>query len=69
MDGPDLSAEELSGLLAIDGSLLQRRPSMEIEIRLPQLGLIERNSISRMPIRTESGNNRVREHSRTLAAD
>ncbi len=69
MNGPDLSPEEFAGLLAIDGSLLQQRPSTEIEIRLRQLGLIERNGISRMPIRTKRGNDWVSEQTRMMAAD
>jgi hypothetical protein len=48
-------------LLAIDGSITQRRPSMEIEIRLRQLGLIERNGMSRLPTRTKRGNDLVKE--------
>lgn len=55
-----LSPDEFAGLLAIDGTIAQRRPSMEIEIRLRQLGLIERNGISRLPIRTQRGNDLVK---------
>lgn len=57
----NLSPDELAGLLAIDGSITQRRPSMEIEIRLRQLGLIERNGMSRLPTRTKRGNDVVNE--------
>ncbi len=55
----NLSPDEFAGLLAIDGTIAQRRPSMEIEIRLRQLGLIERNGISRLPIRTQRGEDLV----------
>lgn len=61
MAASDLSPDELAGLLAIDGSITQRRPSMEIEIRLRQLGLIERNGMSRLPTRTKRGNDLVME--------
>lgn len=57
----DLNPDELAGLLAIDGSITQRRPSMEIEIRLRQLGLIERNGMSRLPTRTKRGNDLLKE--------
>ncbi len=60
----DLSPDELAGLLAIDGSITQRRPSMEIEIRLRQLGLIERNGMSRLPTRTKRGNDLAKEAGR-----
>lgn len=60
----DLSPDELVGLLVIDGSITQRRPSMEIEIRLRQFGLIERNGMSRLPARTKRGNDLVREAGR-----
>ncbi len=64
MAASDLSPDELAGLLAIDGSITQRRPSMEIEIRLRQLGLIERNGMSRLPTRTKRGNDLVMEAGR-----
>ena len=67
MATPGLSPDEFAGLLAIDGSIMQRRPSMEIEIRLRQLGLIERNGISRLPIRTKRGNDLVNEARRPLS--
>lgn len=56
-----LSPEELAGLVAIDGTLAQRRPPADIEIKLRKLGLIERNSsMSRLPIRTPRGHELVR---------
>jgi len=64
-----LSPDEFAGLLAIDGSITQRRPSMEVEIRLRQLGLIERNGISRLPIRTKRGNDLVSEAGRLLSGE
>jgi hypothetical protein len=64
-----LSPDEFAGLLAIDGSITQRRPSMEVEIRLRQLGLIERNGISRLPIRTRRGNDLVSEAGRLLSGE
>lgn len=57
----NLTAEELAGLIAIDGTIRQKRPQAEIEIRLRLLGLIDRNSISRLPIRTKRGQELVRE--------
>jgi hypothetical protein len=50
-----LTNEEFSALRSIDGSMLQRRPSMEMEIRLRALGLIHRNGMSRLPVRTAEG--------------
>lgn len=63
-----LSPDEFAGLLAIDGSIAQRRPSMEIEIRLRQLGLIERSNISRLPIRTRQGDALVQAAERPVFA-
>ena len=68
MRGHDLSPDEFAGLLAIDGTMGQRRPSTEIEIRLRSLGLIERNGLSRMPIRTRRGDDLVKQHTRARAA-
>ena len=68
MSGHDLSPDEFAGLLAIDGTMGQRRPSTEIEIRLRSLGLIERNGLSRMPIRTRRGNDLVKQHTRARVA-
>lgn len=68
MSGYDLSPDEFAGLLAIDGTLGQRRPSTEIEIRLRSLGLIERNGLSRMPIRTRRGDDLVKQHTRARVA-
>ena len=68
MSGHDLSPDEFAGLLAIDGTLGQRRPATEIEIRLRSLGLIERNGLSRMPIRTRRGDDLVKQHTRARAA-
>ncbi|MDO8975952.1 hypothetical protein [Reyranella sp.] len=42
---------------------------MEVEIRLRQLGLIERNGISRLPIRTRRGNDLVSEAGRLLSGE
>jgi hypothetical protein len=53
---PDLTEEEFDALVALDGSLHQRRPSPEIEKILRDLGLIERFRWSGLPIRTASGN-------------
>jgi hypothetical protein len=36
--------------------MLQRRPSPEMEIRLRGLGLIQRDGMSRLPVRTAAGN-------------
>jgi hypothetical protein len=55
MTNSSLTSEELAALRSIDGSILQRRPSMEMEIRLRGLGLINRNGISRLPVRTPAG--------------
>jgi predicted metal-dependent RNase len=51
-----LTNEEFTALRSIDGSMLQRRPSMEMEVRLRNLGLIHRNGMSRLPVRTAEGN-------------
>jgi hypothetical protein len=51
-----LTDEEFAALVAIDSSIGQRRPSMDIEIKLRRLGLIERNGLSRLPARTAKGN-------------
>ena len=68
MSGHDLSPDEFAGLLAIDCTMGQRRPSTEIEIRWRSLGLIERNGLSRMPIRTRRGDDLVKQHTRARAA-
>jgi len=68
VSGYDLSPDEFAGLLAIDGTMGQRRPSTEIEIRLRSLGLIERNGLSRMPIRTRRGDDLVKQHTRARVA-
>jgi hypothetical protein len=51
-----LTNEEFTALRSIDGSMLQRRPSMEMEVRLRNLGLIHRDGMSRLPARTAEGN-------------
>jgi hypothetical protein len=51
-----LTDEEFAALLGIDGTMSQRRPSPELEIRLRGLGLIHRNGMSRLPARTADGN-------------
>lgn len=68
MNGHDLSSDEIAGLLAIDGTMGQRRPSIEIEIRLRSFGLIERNGLSRMPLRTRRGDDVVKQHTRARVA-
>lgn len=68
MSGHDLSSDEIAGLLAIDGTMGQRRPSIEIEIRLRSFGLIERNGLSRMPLRTRRGDDLVKQHTRARVA-
>jgi hypothetical protein len=55
MTDPSLTSEEFAALRSIDGSMLQRRPSMEMEIRLRGLGLIQRDGMSRLPVRTAEG--------------
>jgi hypothetical protein len=56
MTHASLTSEEFAALQSIDGSMLQRRPSMELEIRLRGLGLIDRDGLSRLPVRTAEGN-------------
>ncbi|HTG18536.1 MAG TPA: hypothetical protein VK681_00755 [Reyranella sp.] len=56
MTNLSLTNEEFAALRSIDGSILQRRPSMEMEIRLRGLGLIQRDGMSRLPVRTAAGN-------------
>ena len=60
MPDTPLSPAEFAALVAIDGSIRQQRPSAEMEIRLRRLGLIERNSLSRLPARTAEGDARVK---------
>ena len=55
MPDQPLTPEEFAALVAIDSSMAQRRPSMDIEIKLRRLGLIERNGMSRLPARTAKG--------------
>ena len=55
MTDPSLTSEEFAALRSIDGSMLQRRPSMEMEVRLRSLGLIHRDGMSRLPVRTAAG--------------
>lgn len=50
-----LTNEEFAALQSIDSSILQRRPSPELEIRLRGLGLIHRDGMSRLPERTAEG--------------
>jgi hypothetical protein len=54
LDKP-LTPDEFSALVALDSSIGQRRPSMDMEVRLRRLGLIERNGLSRLPSRTAEG--------------
>jgi hypothetical protein len=42
-------------LVALDGSMLQVRPSPEMEAHLRYIGLIESSPISRLPVRTPKG--------------
>ena len=55
MTGLSLTNEEFAALRSIDGSMSQRRPTPELEIRLRNLGLIHRNGMSRLPVRTPEG--------------
>jgi hypothetical protein len=55
MPDTPLTPDEFAALVAIDSSIGQRRPSMDMEIRLRLLGLIERNGMSRLPSRTAKG--------------
>ena len=55
MTNPSLTSEEFAALQSIDGSKLQRRPSMEPEIRLRGLGLIHRNGTVELAGRTAEG--------------
>jgi len=50
-----MTAEEFHGLVTIDGSLGQCRPSPAVEARLRNLGLIEPSPLSRLPVRTAEG--------------
>jgi hypothetical protein len=50
-----LTNEEFVALQSIDSSILQRRPSPELELRLRRLGLIDRDGLSRLPTRTAAG--------------
>jgi len=68
VSGHILSPDEFAGLLAIDGTMGQRRPSTEIEIRLRSFGLIERNGLSRMPLRTRRGDDLVKQLTRARVA-
>ena len=54
-----LTVEEFAALAALDSSIGQRLPSMEMEIRLRLLGLVERTD-SRLPARTARGEALVR---------
>lgn len=54
-----LTPDAFDALVALDGSLQQRRPSPEIEKVLRDLGLIERFYASGLPIRTAAGNELV----------
>lgn len=51
-----LTPEEFAALVALDGSMRQKRPSPEIERTLRRLGLIERFRWSGQPVRTADGN-------------
>ena len=65
-----MTPEEFDALVALDGSLTQRRPSPEIEKVLRDLGLIERFRWSGLPVRTAAGNALVaegRDHAVPLA--
>ncbi len=60
MPDADLTDEEFAALVAIDSSFRQTRPSVELEMKLRGLGLIERNGMSRLPARTAKGDALVR---------
>ncbi len=55
MEDTVLTSEEFAALEAIDSSIRQRRPSVDVEVRLRHLGLIERSGLSQMPARTAKG--------------
>jgi hypothetical protein len=55
MPDTPLTPDEFAALVALDSSIGQRRPSMDMEIRLRFLGLIERDGLSRLPARTARG--------------
>jgi hypothetical protein len=56
MPGLLLSPDEFAALVAIDSTIQQHRPPPDVETKLRRLGLIERNSMSRLPARTAMGN-------------
>ena len=60
MPHTSLTPEEFAALAAIDSSIGQRRPSMDMEVRLRRLGLIERTGLFRLPSRTLLGEALVR---------
>lgn len=55
MSETPLSNEEFAALVAIDGGLMQRRPSREMEAKLRKLGLVYLFRPSGMPVRTAEG--------------
>jgi len=55
-----LTPDEFAALFAIDSTIGQRRPSMDMEVHLRRLGLIERNGMSGLPARTAMGEALVR---------
>ena len=61
MNTAPLSTDEFAALVALDSTWTQRRPSVELEIKLRGLGLIERNGLARLPSRTAKGNALVAE--------
>ena len=56
----ELTPEEYAALAGMDGSMMQPRPSPEIEAKLRHLGLIARNSMSGLPGRTAKGDTLVK---------
>jgi hypothetical protein len=60
MTESSLTVEEFAALAALDSSIGQRCPSLEMQIRLRLLGLIERDDPSLLPARTAKGEALVR---------
>jgi len=51
---PD-AGDAFHGLVALDGGMMQVRPSPEMEAHLRYIGLIESSPLSRLPVRTPKG--------------
>lgn len=61
-----ITAEEFHGLVTINGTIGQHRPSPVVEARLRHLGLIEPSPLSRLPVRTAEGEALVASATRPL---